>query len=279
MTSHRRNRLLFFLLLAYGVCACSSPKSVFPSSGSLALDTVDSGLAFQSTSARANQVVRWTLMSAKADIAGVASYSFLGVSPCTYSYNVLAATTLRTACGGSNVVLGTGETWTATVHLVISAMEVRRAFRPDLPSSGDYDGDGIANGVDNCPLVPNPDQMLSANGTTGTACTQGNTAAGVEVDTDGDGIVDGFDDCIWVPNASQKDSDTDGIGDACEQVARVILGQVPLKLDLSPVTFTARPGAVSTLTVDFDDRKVLVGCDTQFTRCVLDSQAVVVTVP
>ncbi|MBZ5640988.1 MAG: thrombospondin type 3 repeat-containing protein [Acidobacteriia bacterium] len=159
-------------------------------------------------------------------------------------------------------------------------MEVRRAFRPNLPSTGDYDGDGIPNGTDNCPMVPNPDQALSADGTSGSACAVVDASTGsTELDSDGDGIVDGFDDCVWVPNASQTDSDGDGIGDVCEQVAHVVLGPGSVKLDLTPVALPDRPGAVSTLTVDFDDRKTLVGCDAGFTRCSLNPQAILVTVP
>jgi hypothetical protein len=277
LTPHRRNRLLPLLLLACGAGACSSPKSVFPSGGSVALTVTDSALREQSTLARASQVVRWTIVSAQSDFVGYGTYAYTGVSPCTYTKNVLVSSNLEKACGGSNLVLGTGGAWTATVHLVISAMEVRRAFIPDLPDSGDQDGDGIANAVDNCPLVPNADQVLSTDATHGTACTITNGGI-VNVDTDGDGTVDAYDDCVWVPDAAQTDSNVDGIGDACEQVARVVLDPVPLHLDLSPVTFNVKPGALSTLTVDFDDRKVLESCDAQYTRCTLDPEAVVVTV-
>jgi len=51
--------------------------------------------------------------------------------------------------------------------------------------------------VDNCPLVPNPDQR----------------------DTDGDGIGDACDNCPTVANPDQRDSDQDGVGDACDNCA------------------------------------------------------------
>jgi hypothetical protein len=275
----RRNRLLPLLLLMCAVPACTSTKSVFPSSGSLALDLVDSDLRYQSLSSRGSQIVRWTIKSARVDVAGSGSYDFLGVSPCNYTKNVLTTATLESACGGSNIVLGTGTAWTATVHLAISAMEVRRAFAPDLPAAGDYDGDGIVNGVDNCPLVPNPDQELSGDGTHGVACTLKSPLTGaLGVDSDGDGVADSVDDCILVPDPGQTDSNVDGIGNACEQVAHVVLGQVPLTLDLSPVTVTVKAGALSTLYADFDDRKVLEGCDERFTRCALNADAIAVIV-
>jgi hypothetical protein len=65
----------------------------------------------------------------------------------------------------------------------------------------DSDGDGVYDGGDNCPLVPNPDQA----------------------DGDGDGVGDVCDNCPEVYNPDQKDSDGDGVGDACTLVGGVIL--------------------------------------------------------
>jgi hypothetical protein len=63
-----------------------------------------------------------------------------------------------------------------------------------LSYTDDADGDGIADGYDNCPFVANPDQK----------------------DTDGDGIGDACDNCPTVANRDQLDQDGDGIGDACD---------------------------------------------------------------
>jgi hypothetical protein len=59
----------------------------------------------------------------------------------------------------------------------------------------DTDGDGIADGADNCPIVSNPTQ----------------------VDTDHEGIGDVCDNCPSVANPDQLDTNGDGIGNACEQ--------------------------------------------------------------
>ncbi len=58
----------------------------------------------------------------------------------------------------------------------------------------DADGDGVLDACDDCPGVPNPDQ----------------------VDRDGDSVGDACDNCPSVPNTIQQDSDLDGLGDACD---------------------------------------------------------------
>jgi hypothetical protein len=58
----------------------------------------------------------------------------------------------------------------------------------------DYDGDGLADDVDNCPRVANPDQA----------------------DRDGDGVGDACDNCVAAANSDQADGDGDGLGDACD---------------------------------------------------------------
>lgn len=59
----------------------------------------------------------------------------------------------------------------------------------------DRDGDGIPDGLDNCPAVANPDQR----------------------DQDGDGVGNVCDNCQTVANPGQEDVDADGVGDVCPQ--------------------------------------------------------------
>jgi hypothetical protein len=63
-----------------------------------------------------------------------------------------------------------------------------------LAYTDDADGDGKADGTDNCPFTSNRDQL----------------------DADGDGVGDGCDSCASASNFSQLDSDGDGRGDACD---------------------------------------------------------------
>ncbi len=107
---------------------------------------------------------------------------------------------------------------------------------------GDDDGDGVANGVDNCPLVANALQEDTDGDGIGDVC---DNAEGVcndgldndddslvdcddpdcandvvcqnpDGDTDGDGVINADDDCPFVANADQSDTDGDGIGDVCD---------------------------------------------------------------
>jgi len=84
--------------------------------------------------------------------------------------------------------------------------------RFDVNEDGDFDDTGE---LDNCPLVPNADQL----------------------DTDGDGLGDACDNCTTVANPDQADSNWDGIGDACSsadlRVAAQYVENPPAEIPLS----------------------------------------------
>ncbi|MCK6571553.1 thrombospondin type 3 repeat-containing protein, partial [Myxococcota bacterium] len=73
----------------------------------------------------------------------------------------------------------------------------------------DADGDGVGDGWDNCPNVPNQDQRDWDYDLRGDACDP-------VIDRDRDGIPDEYDNCEWRANSLQVDQDDDGLGDACD---------------------------------------------------------------
>lgn len=83
-------------------------------------------------------------------------------------------------------------------------------YGPNDPQCGaDDDGDGIANTLDNCPLVHNQFQEDADNDNIGDVCDE---------DRDGDTHFNDFDNCPDAPNQDQADADGDGIGDVCDNL-------------------------------------------------------------
>ncbi|MBI5189282.1 MAG: thrombospondin type 3 repeat-containing protein, partial [Nitrospirae bacterium] len=81
----------------------------------------------------------------------------------------------------------------------------------------DADGDGVADGTDNCPNASNADQTDSDTDGDGDACDNCvYTANADQADTDSDGDGNVCDNCPNSSNADQNDWDSDGVGDACD---------------------------------------------------------------
>ncbi len=81
----------------------------------------------------------------------------------------------------------------------------------------DADGDGIGDCIDNCPLVPNPDQRDTDLDRIGDACDNCPPIFNPDQsDVDGDRVGDVCDNCRTIFNPTQEDRDADGFGDACD---------------------------------------------------------------
>jgi Ca2+-binding RTX toxin-like protein len=75
------------------------------------------------------------------------------------------------------------------------------------PETADADGDGVTDGVDNCPMTSNADQVDVDENGIGDACEP--------PDGDGDGVTDPDDNCPYEYNPDQADANGDGLGDEC----------------------------------------------------------------
>jgi cysteine-rich repeat protein len=78
----------------------------------------------------------------------------------------------------------------------------------------DTDGDSIIDTLDNCPTVPNLDQLNNDADGLGDLC---------DPDDDNDTVLDGTDNCQFDANPAQEDLDTDGTGDVCDSFTFVAL--------------------------------------------------------
>jgi alpha-tubulin suppressor-like RCC1 family protein len=118
------------------------------------------------------------------------------------------------AIGGENATCATTSTstrcWGRNVGGELGDFPYVAAPEPAALGSSvliDNDIDGIADSVDNCPTVPNADQVDTNNDGEGDAC---------DPDDDGDGDLDGSDNCPLIANADQANTDGDSQGDACD---------------------------------------------------------------
>jgi hypothetical protein len=104
-----------------------------------------------------------------------------------------------------------------------------------IQTNPDWDGDGVANLVDNCPWIGNANQLDSDHDGIGDACDNCPLAANhsqadqdadslgdaCDPDIDNDGVLNAADNCDFVVNPGQEASDADTLGDACDNCPTV----------------------------------------------------------
>lgn len=87
-----------------------------------------------------------------------------------------------------------------------------------VPPEDDDDGDGVLDGLDNCPFDENPMQSNRDSDPHGNACDNCPDVDNPDQleNGDDDGLGDACDNCVSEDNPDQTDSDGDSLGDACD---------------------------------------------------------------
>ncbi len=113
-----------------------------------------------------------------------------------------------------------GETVEVDMEVEVDMLEPDMILDVDMdmepPPPPDQDMDGVADEVDNCPDVPNPEQLDGDMDGKGDACDDDDMDQILDYRADGMGGSVANDNCLGVPNNDQRDSDWDGQGDACD---------------------------------------------------------------
>jgi opacity protein-like surface antigen len=129
----------------------------------------------------------------------------------------------------------------------------------------DEDADSVADALDNCPNVPNSNQMDSDEDTVGDACDSDddgdNTPDEIDAfpldptessDSDEDGIGDNSDNCPLLANSDQMDTDGDAEGNECDldDDNDGVVDQLEVQQGTDPLDRLSCEGCIAVLDID-----------------------------
>ncbi len=128
---------------------------------------------------------------------------------------------------------------------VFAQLAESQAEEPELllnppPETRDFDGDGVTDGIDNCPELSNPGQEDVDLDGVGDTCGA--------PDSDGDGAPDAGDNCPTTYNPDQADANGDGIGNECAFLPPVATTEAATDVKGTSATLraTVNPGGKAT---------------------------------
>ncbi len=127
--------------------------------------------------------------------------------------------TLTAALAG--ISMPSGYEYAGELFALYTCTDERDSCDLSAPTSGDADGDGVADGDDLCASVYDPNQWDEDGDGIGDACdecplTVETECEGGAADIDDDGVPNEDDNCPREGNADQADADGDGLGDVCD---------------------------------------------------------------
>ena len=305
MTSARRNKTrIVGLVFAAAALACTVDDPQVSQVGAVTVFAVNPSNAPQQIEVAPGAVVDgnrmqtaiWTI--AKAEL-------FIGADPdgedllfdgtdCRIADTPLSSALSLGDCSEFLVLESFAETDAVQATLMLSfKVRLKRVKPPVFRLIGDYDGDGILNGNDNCVLIANPGQEDTGGLGFGDACRVFDAFAGTGRDNDADGVTDVFDNCVHIANPLQVNPPSadypeiesivsDGIGLACEptmpgssnttgfeeQIIDLPLpGTMPEFIDVAIPFGFVLPQAEAFVVIDFDDEIVFPNCEWDLGTC------------